>query len=162
MPPTGEFCRQHFSIEDYHVHALMVRGLDHPQASRSVERDSKFALNHPIQRIGQRKGDSLLLPTTCTWRSAVQPTWSTNSKVSIAISEVEYLVNGLSERPTPRLSKTRTEYLGLWSRLVSWLWPKSFVCRCHAEMSPPKPMINWKQDDQRSTHDKTTNRLLIQ
>ena len=55
---------------------------------------------------------------------------------SFAISDVEYLMMGLSDSPIPRLSHNNTLYLS------PCVWPKSFVCRCHDVLRAPRPMIN--------------------
>ena len=63
----------------------------------------------------------ILIPMTFNPRSPVQPTWSRISSTSLAISDVEYLISGLSLSPTPRLSITRLEYV------EPCVCPKSFV-----------------------------------
>lgn len=83
----------------------------------------------------------MLIPIMCSCLSSVQPRWSSTSKVSIAISDVEYLIHGLSDSPMPRLSRIKHVYLEAWS------CPKSLVWRCHAVLKEPKPMIHCEWGD---------------
>jgi hypothetical protein len=61
--------------------------------------------------------------------------------VSLAISEVEYLIKGLSDSPIPLLSNIKEVYV---SALVC---AKSFVCRCHAFFNAPRPMSHYDEKE---------------
>lgn len=56
--------------------------------------------------------------------------------MSLAISEVEYRIKGLSDSPIPRFSISKQVYLS------PFVWPKSRVCRCHAVFMLPSPIIH--------------------
>ena len=87
--------------------------------------------NHAAERDADDVRSRVLSPSRC-----VQPTWSTTSMMSRAIAAVVYRARGLSLRPIPRLSSTRTEYLSAWT------WPKKSVWICQEMAVPARPMMS--------------------
>jgi hypothetical protein len=68
----------------------------------------RSALPIPRQRSSR---EDVLRPMTCRDLSSVHPTCgeSRTSRMSLAISDVEYLISGLSDSPIPLLSMMRQE-----------------------------------------------------
>lgn len=58
-------------------------------------------------------------PTPWTDLGSTHPTWSNSEMQSLAISDVRYRPRGAALNPTPRWSKTRTEY-GREVSFVKW------------------------------------------
>ena len=79
----------------------------------------------------------MLIPKRCNSRLFVQPRLSRTSITSLAISDVEYRISGLSDSPIPRLSRTSKEYRS------PFVWARSRVSRCQAYFIPPRPIMHY-------------------